>query len=81
MKSTLLNRLPIIALGIPAVLYILNTGGVLFQGFISLVVSLCVFEFYNLKGKENLNSSYFFGIPIALIICFFIVNIHTLRVN
>lgn len=71
MNSTLLNRLPIIVLGIPAVLYILNTGGVLFQGFISLVVSLCVFEFYNLKGKENLNSSYFFGIPIALIICFF----------
>ena len=37
MKSTLLNRLPIIVLGIPAVLYILNVGGLLFTGFITLV--------------------------------------------
>ena len=71
MKSTLLNRLPIIVLGIPAVLYILNVGGLLFSVFITLVVCLCVFEFYNLKGDDNLKSSYFFGVPLSLLICFF----------
>ena len=71
MKSTLLNRLPIIVHGIPAVLYILNVGGLLFTGFITLVVCLCVFEFYNLKGDDNLKSSYFFGVPLSLLICFF----------
>ena len=71
MKSTLLNRLPIIVLGIPAILYILNVGGLLFSVFITLVVTLCVFEFYNLKGDDNLISSYFLGIPLALLICFF----------
>ena len=71
MKSTLSNRLPIIVLGIPSVIYLLQVGGLLFSGFITIVVCLCVVEFYNLKSKEGLEPSYILGIPLTLIICYF----------
>ncbi len=41
MKSTFWTRLPITILGIPAVIYVLNTGGIIFAGFVSLVIFLC----------------------------------------
>jgi len=71
MKSTLSNRLPIILLGIPSVIYLLQVGGLLFSGFITIVVCLCVVEFYNLKSKEGVEPSYILGIPLTLIICYF----------
>ncbi|SVD58731.1 uncharacterized protein METZ01_LOCUS411585, partial [marine metagenome] len=71
MKSTLSNRLPIIALGIPFVIYLLQAGGLLFSGFVTIVVCLCVVEFYNLKSEEGLAPSYILGIPLTLIICYF----------
>ena len=71
MKSTLSNRLPIIVLGIPSVIYLLQVGGLLFSGFITIVVCLCVVEFYNLKSEEGLAPSYILGIPLTLIICYF----------
>ena len=47
------RRLPVIAIGIPSVLMILNKGGLLFFISLTVVALLCLFEFYNLAKSKG----------------------------
>lgn len=51
MKSTFWTRLPVTIIGIPLITYLLITGGIIFAGFVSLVIFLCLYEFYGFKKK------------------------------
>lgn len=62
MKSTILNRLPIILLGIPTVLYLIFIGGISFAIFITLVTMIALYEFYSLKKTEGLSPIRWLGI-------------------
>ena len=74
MKSTLLSRLPIIILGIPCVIFLLNEGGLIFAGFVTIVVFLCLMEFYGLKRKKGARPNRLIGTFMALTICFLYIQ-------
>jgi len=74
MKSTFWTRLPITIVGIPAVIYVLKTGGIIFAGFVSLVIFLCLYEFYGFKRNNGFHPNYLIGMVMALIICFFYIE-------
>ena len=74
MKSSFWNRLPITVLGIPAIIYLLNEGGIFFAGFVVIVVLLSLLEFYALKKKSDINPNKLVGISMALAVCLFYVE-------
>ncbi|MBT3738317.1 MAG: phosphatidate cytidylyltransferase [Candidatus Marinimicrobia bacterium] len=74
MKSTFLTRLPITLFGIPAVIFLLSEGGMIFSGFITIVIFLCLIEFYDLKASSGSRPNKFFGIIMALITCFMYIQ-------
>ena len=74
MKSTFLTRLPITLIGIPAVIYLLSEGGMIFSGFVTLVIFLCLIEFYELKSNSGCRPNKFFGILMALVTCFMYIQ-------
>ena len=74
MKSTFINRLPITLIGIPAVIYLLTEGGMIFAGFISIVVFLCLMEFYDLKTISGSRPNKLIGLFMALTICFMYIQ-------
>jgi len=69
MKSTFLNRLPVTLIGIPSVIYLLNEGGTLFAGFASIVVFLCLIEYYDLKKQTSSRPNKLIGTLLALTTC------------
>ena len=74
MKSTFLTRLPITLIGIPAVIYLLREGGIIFAGFISIVIFLSLIEFYDLKTISGSRPNKFIGVLMALAICFMYIE-------
>jgi phosphatidate cytidylyltransferase len=74
MKSSFWNRLPITILGIPAIIYLLNEGGIIFAGFVVIVILLSLLEFYALKKKSDINPNKLVGILMALAFCLFYVE-------
>ncbi|MBC8346752.1 MAG: phosphatidate cytidylyltransferase [Candidatus Marinimicrobia bacterium] len=74
MKSTFWTRLPITVLGIPAIIYLLITGGIIFAGFVSLVIFLCLYEFYGFKRKRGHQPNIMIGMLMSLAICFFYIE-------
>ncbi len=74
MKSTFWTRLPITIIGIPLITYLLITGGVIFAGFVSLVVFLCLYEFYGFKQKIGVRPNIIIGMLMSLMICFFYIE-------
>ncbi|MEA1880802.1 MAG: phosphatidate cytidylyltransferase, partial [Candidatus Marinimicrobia bacterium] len=73
-KSTFWTRLPITILGIPAIIYLLIEGGIIFAGFVALVIFLCLLEFYGLKKASGLKPNALIGIPMALSVCFIYIQ-------
>ncbi len=71
MKSTLLTRLPVALVGIPAVLYLLHVGGKPFTVFIGIVIALGLFEFFSLKKEKGITPNQFLGIIGAVPITWF----------
>lgn len=74
MKSTFLTRLPITLIGIPAVIYLLTEGGMIFAGFISIVVFLCLIEFYDLRARSDSRPNKLMGILMSLTTCFMYIQ-------
>jgi phosphatidate cytidylyltransferase len=70
LKSTFLTRLPITLIGIPAVIFLLTEGGMMFAGFVSVVVLLSLVEFYDLKTISGTQPNKFIGSLMALLTCF-----------
>ncbi|MDP6340071.1 MAG: phosphatidate cytidylyltransferase [Candidatus Marinimicrobia bacterium] len=73
-RSTLWTRLPIIVLGIPAIIYLLIEGGIIFAGFVAFVIFLSLLEFYGLKKASGLKPNGLIGIPMALSVCFLYIQ-------
>jgi len=74
MKSSFWNRLPITILGIPAIIYLLNEGGMVFAGFVTIVILLSLIEFYSLKKKSDIYPNKFVGIFMAFSVCFIYIE-------
>ena len=74
MKSTLLTRIPIVFVGIPLIIYLLNEGGMIFSGFVALIIFLCLIEFYGLKRKSGAKPNSMMGVLMALTICFIYIQ-------
>ena len=74
MKSTFWTRLPVTIIGIPLITYLLITGGIIFAGFVSLVIFLCLYEFYGFKQKIGVRPNIVIGMLMALTICFFYIE-------
>lgn len=74
MKSTLLTRMPIVLVGIPLIIYLLNEGGMIFASFVALVSFLCLLEFYGLKRKSGARPNSMVGILMALTLCFIYIQ-------
>jgi len=68
MKSTLLTRMPIVLVGIPLIIYLLNEGGMIFSSFVALITFLCLIEFYGLKRKSGARPNGMIGVFMALTI-------------
>lgn len=69
------RRLPIIAIGIPLVLYILNKGGVLFFISLTLVSLLCLHEFYSIAKAKNSTPNQIAGYISLITISYLYYNI------
>ena len=54
MKNLIKNRLPVILIGIPSVLLIVDLGGIIFSILLSIVSLVCLFEFYNLAKEMGI---------------------------
>ena len=74
MKSTLLTRMPIVLVGIPLIIYLLNEGGMIFSSFVALITFLCLIEFYGLKRKSGARPNGMIGVFMALTICFMYIQ-------
>ena len=74
MKSTLLTRMPIVIIGIPIMIYLLNEGGMVFSGFVSMITFACLLEFYGLKRKTGSRPNKLTGLFMALSVCFFYIQ-------
>ena len=73
--SMIKRRLPIIAIGIPLVLFILNKGGVLFFISLTLVSLLCLHEFYSIAKAKNSTPNQIAGYISLIIISYLYYNI------
>jgi len=71
MKSTFWTRLPVTVLGIPAIIYLLYTGGVSFAVFVTLAVLLSLNEFYRLKITKGPKPIVWVGFIMGILICSF----------
>ena len=69
------RRLPIIAIGIPLVLFILNKGGVLFFISLTLVSLLCLHEFYSIAKAKNSTPNQIAGYISLITISYLYYNI------
>lgn len=66
------NRLPIIIIGIPSVLWILNSGGIVFFTALTTVALFCIHEFYGLAKAKEFAPNYFTGyIFVVMISCLY----------
>ena len=73
--SMIKRRLPIIAIGIPLVLFILNKGGVLFFISVTLVSLLCLHEFYSIAKAKNSTPNQIAGYISLITISYLYYNI------
>ena len=73
--SMIKRRLPIIAIGIPLVLFILNKGGVLFFISLTLVSLLCLHEFYSIAKAKNSTPNQIAGYISLITISYLYYNI------
>ena len=73
--SMIKRRLPIIAIGIPLVLFILNKGGVLFFISLTLVSLLCLYEFYSIAKAKNSTPNQIAGYISLITISYLYYNI------
>lgn len=73
--SMIKRRLPIIAIGIPLVLFILNKGGVLFFISLTLVSLLCLHEFYSIAKAKNSTPNQIAGYLSLITISYLYYNI------
>ena len=55
------NRLPVIIIGIPSVLLILNQGGQIFFMALTIVALICINEFYNLAKNKDISPNIILG--------------------
>lgn len=71
MKNLIKNRLPVILIGIPSVLLIVDLGGIIFSILLSIVSLVCLFEFYNLAKEKDISPDRFIGSLAVIIVCYF----------
>ncbi|MDP6879045.1 MAG: phosphatidate cytidylyltransferase, partial [Candidatus Marinimicrobia bacterium] len=73
MKSVL-RRLPVIVIGIPTVITIVNIGGLFFSILLSVVALLCLYEFYKLAEAKKILPNRLLGAIAVVFICYFYYN-------
>ena len=71
MKNLIKNRLPVILIGIPSVLLIVDLGGIIFSILLSMVSLVCLFEFYNLAEEKDISPDRSIGSLAVIIVCYF----------
>ena len=57
--NNLIKRLPVIILGIPSVLYLVQIGGAPFSIIVTIVLLLCSYEFLALTKKIGAGTNLF----------------------
>jgi len=77
MKSVL-RRLPVIVIGIPTVITIVNIGGLFFSILLSVVALLCLYEFYKLAEAKKILPNRLLGAIAVVFICYFYYNTSSL---
>ena len=71
MKNLIKNRLPVILIGIPSVLLIVDLGGIIFSILLSIVSLVCLFEFYYLAKEKDITPDRVIGSLAVIIACYF----------
>lgn len=69
MKSVL-RRLPVILVGIPTVITIVNIGGLIFSILLAIVALLCLYEFYKLAEAKKILPNRLLGAIAVVLICY-----------
>ena len=70
------RRLPVIIIGIPSVLFILNEGGQLFFMALTIVALICINEFYGIAKSKELEPNIILGNLSVVAISYLYVNIY-----
>ena len=70
------NRLPVIIIGIPSVLLILNQGGQLFFMALTIVALICINEFYRIAKTKELEPNIILGNLSIVAISYLYHNIY-----
>ncbi len=68
MKDTFVNRLLVNVLGIPGILILLWAGGIYFGLFMTLVILIAIWEFYDINTAKNTSSVKIIGMTAAALI-------------
>ena len=68
MKNSLVTRILVGILGVPAILLIIYLGGLYFLGFLAIVAAISQFEFYKMfREQKNIQSYYVHAIIFGLV--------------
>ena len=70
------RRLPVIIIGIPSVLFILNEGGQLFFMALTIVALICINEFYGIAKSKELEPNIILGNLSVVAISYLYFNIY-----
>jgi phosphatidate cytidylyltransferase len=70
------RRLPVIIIGIPSVLFILNEGGQLFFMALTIVALICINEFYGIAKSKELEPNIILGSLSVVAISYLYFNIY-----
>ena len=70
------RRLPVIIIGIPSVLFILNEGGQLFFMALTIVALICINEFYGIAKSKELEPNIILGNISIVLISYLYFNIY-----
>ena len=70
------RRLPVIIIGIPSVLFILNEGGQLFFMALTIVSLICINEFYGIAKSKELEPNIILGNISIVLISYLYFNIY-----
>ena len=70
------RRLPVIIIGIPSVLFILNEGGQLFFMALTIVALICINEFYGIAKSKELEPNTILGNLSVVLISYLYFNIY-----
>ena len=70
------RRLPVIIIGIPSVLFILNEGGLLFFMALTIVALICINEFYGIAKSKELEPNIILGNLSVVAISYLYFNIY-----